>query len=193
MKLTRATGIIIAEDSGASLQRHVMELEKDKDVLQCAVDHGIEDYNLLVVGNKSLASKRDELKSRCEGLQVELAKTCFDVEKRVAALEAKVRSAKAHYIDVAAAGENRLIEFEGGPVGTLEGLHGLYGGNIWIIGGLCSPMHAGELLVEDCLHWLSDEISGLPDMFNSVNENFATAAIEGALAMAGDSIDLDVI
>jgi hypothetical protein len=30
-------------------------------------------------------------------------------------------------------------------------------------------------------------------MFRRVNENFATTAIEGALAMAGDSIDLDVV
>jgi hypothetical protein len=29
-------------------------------------------------------------------------------------------------------------------------------------------------------------LPGLPDMFSGVNENFATAAIEGALAMAGD-------
>jgi hypothetical protein len=28
-------------------------------------------------------------------------------------------------------------------------------------------------------------------MFSGVNENFATAAIEGALTMAGDSVDLD--
>jgi hypothetical protein len=69
----------------------------------------------------------------------------------------------------------------------------LYAGNVQIIGGLSSPMPAEEPLVEDYLRWLSDEISSLPDMFRSVNENFATAAIEGALAMAGDSIDLDVI
>jgi hypothetical protein len=37
-----------------------------------------------------------------------------------------------------------------------------------------------------------DEISGLLDVFSGVNENFATGTIEGALAMAGDSIDLDV-
>jgi hypothetical protein len=40
---------------------------------------------------------------------------------------------------------------------------------------------------------LSEEISGLPDMFSGVNENFTTAAIEGALAMAGDLVDLDVV
>jgi hypothetical protein len=40
---------------------------------------------------------------------------------------------------------------------------------------------------------VSEEISGLLDMFRGVNENFATAAIEGALAMVEDSIDLDVV
>jgi hypothetical protein len=59
---------IIAEDSRASLYRHVTELEKDKDALQHTVDHGIEDYDLLVTGNRSLLSERVELKSRCEGL-----------------------------------------------------------------------------------------------------------------------------
>jgi hypothetical protein len=69
----------------------------------------------------------------------------------------------------------------------------LYADNIWIIGGLRSAMPSEESSVEDYLRWLSDEISGLPDMFSSVNENFATAAIKGALTMAGDSIDLDVV
>jgi hypothetical protein len=54
-------------------------------------------------------------------------------------------------------------------------------------------MHAEVPLVEDYLCWLSDEISGLPDMLSGVNENFPTAAIEGALAMAGDSIDHDIV
>jgi hypothetical protein len=193
MKLTRVDGTIIAEDSGASLRRCVVELEKDKDTLQRTVDHGIKDYNLLVMGNKSLASERDELKSRCKGLQAELAKTRSNAEKRVAALEVKVRSAEAHSIDVASTGEKHLREFEGGPVRTLEELHRLYAGNVQIIGGLCSPMPAVETSVEDYLRWLSDEISGLPDMFGGVNENFATAAFEGGLTIVDDSIDLDVV
>jgi hypothetical protein len=68
MKLTRAAGSIIAEYSGASLYRHVTELENDKDVLQRTVEHGIEDYDLLVIGNRSLLFEHVELKSRCEGL-----------------------------------------------------------------------------------------------------------------------------
>jgi hypothetical protein len=34
---------------------------------------------------------------------------------------------------------------------------------------------------------------GLPDMFSGVNENFAIAAIEGALTMVRDSVDLAVV
>jgi hypothetical protein len=86
-----------------------------------------------------------------------------------------------------------LREYEDGLVQKLEELHRLYAGNAQIIGGLCSLMPAEEPSVEDYLRWLSDEISGLPDMFSGVNKNFATAAIEGALAMASDSIDLDVV
>jgi hypothetical protein len=105
----------------------------------------------------------------------------------------KVRSVEAHIIEVSSTGEKRLREFEGGLVQKLEELQGLYAGNVQIIGGLCSLMPTEEPSVEDYLRWLSDEISGLPDMFNDVNENFATTAIEGALAMAGDLIDLDVV
>jgi hypothetical protein len=65
--------------------------------------------------------------------------------------------------------------------------------NVQTIGGLCSQMPAGEPSADDYLHWLSVEITGLPDMFNGANENFATAVIEGALAMAGDSVDLDAV
>jgi hypothetical protein len=86
-----------------------------------------------------------------------------------------------------------LREFEGGLVRKLEELRRLYADNVQIICGLCSPMSAEELSVEDYLRWLSDEISGLPNMFNGVNENFATAAIEGALDVVGDLIDLDVV
>jgi hypothetical protein len=45
----------------------------------------------------------------------------------------------------------------------------------------------------DYLCWLLEVVSGLPEMFSGVNETFATAAIEGALVMAGDSVDLDVV
>jgi hypothetical protein len=68
----------------------------------------------------------------------------------------------------------------------------LYVDNVQIIGGLCSQISIEEAFVEDYLRCHS-EISGLPEMFSGVNENFATAVIEGALTMAGDSVDHDVV
>jgi hypothetical protein len=54
-------------------------------------------------------------------------------------------------------------------------------------------MPEGEPSTTNYLRWLSTEISGLLDMFGSVNENFATTAFEGALAMASDSVDLEAM
>jgi hypothetical protein len=54
------------------------ELEKDKDALQLDVDHGINDNNLLVTGNKNLSSERDELTSHCDDQHDELVKVRSD-------------------------------------------------------------------------------------------------------------------
>jgi hypothetical protein len=54
-------------------------------------------------------------------------------------------------------------------------------------------MPTGEPPAEDYLRWLSAEVTGLPDMFSGVNENFAPAVIEGALTMDADSVDLPVV
>jgi hypothetical protein len=67
----------------------------------------------------------------------------------------------------------------------------LYVRNVETIGDLCSQMPVGEPSAEDYLRWLSMEITGLPDMFSGVNEKFATATIEGDLAIARDSVDFD--
>jgi hypothetical protein len=40
---------------------------------------------------------------------------------------------------------------------------------------------------------VSTKISGLPDMFGGINENFITAAGEGVLVMAGSSVGLDAL
>jgi hypothetical protein len=56
--LARAAESIIAEDSGASLCRRIAELEEDTNTLQHIVDHSVEGYNLLVMGNKSLLSEQ---------------------------------------------------------------------------------------------------------------------------------------
>jgi hypothetical protein len=67
MRLTTTEETIITEDSGTLLREHITELEKDKNALQGAVNYGI-DYNLMVAGNKKLASEHYKLKHRCEGL-----------------------------------------------------------------------------------------------------------------------------
>jgi hypothetical protein len=108
MKLTRPTETIIAEDSGASLHKHIVELEKDKDTLQHAVDHGIEDYDLRMTANKNMSSENDELKNHCEGLYAELAKARSDTQKGIADHEVNVKFAKAHSIDIATDGEKHF-------------------------------------------------------------------------------------
>jgi hypothetical protein len=65
-----------------------------------------------------------------------------------------------------------------------------YERNVQSIIGLCSPMPEGENTVADYVRWLAMEVNSLPEVFFGVNENFASAAVEGALAMARDSVDL---
>jgi hemerythrin-like domain-containing protein len=129
--LSRAAKTIIAKHSRVPLCRRIVELQEDKNTLQRALDHSIKDYNLLVMGNKSLLSEHNELKCCCEDLQAALVKVCSDAKKRVSDLEAKVETAKAH-------GEEHLRDFEDGLVRKLEELHGLYFGNVWTIRVLCS-------------------------------------------------------
>jgi hypothetical protein len=193
MKLTRAVETIITEDDGASLQRRIVELDEVTGTLHRAMDNSTKDYNLVVAGNKKLGSQQDQLKHHCENLQAELAQVRSDTEKQVADLEARVKSAEARSIDAAAEGEKNLRDFKDGLVRKLEELGQLYADNVRTIEGLCSLMSVEEPSAEDYLRWLLEEAFGLPDMFSGVNENFATAMIEGALAMAGDSVDLDVV
>jgi hypothetical protein len=205
--LTKAAKAIIAEDSGASLHQCVVELEAENSqlkataaesagmisTLQCAVDIGVKDYALLMEGYKSLLAQRDDFHHHCEGLEVEVAEVGFDAKKKVADLEGRVKCAKAHSVDIAATGQERLRDFEDGLIRDLVELHALYECNTQTIGGLCSPMLEGEPSTADYLHWLSTEISGLLDMFGGVNENFITAAVEGALILASSSVDLDAL
>jgi hypothetical protein len=112
LKLTKAAKTIIAKDSRVPLCWRIAELEEDKNMLQCAVDHSVEDYNLLVMGNKSLLSERNELKCHCEELQVALAEARSNAKKRVVDLEVKVKTVKAH-------DEKRLRDFKDGLVRKL--------------------------------------------------------------------------
>jgi chromosome segregation ATPase len=191
--LTKDGETIITKDSGDSLQKCIVELESIKDALQRAMDQNSEDYDLMVVGTKKLASERDQLNLRCESLQVEVEQVCSNADKHIADLEAKVKSTKTCNTEIAAEGDKNLRDFESGLVQKLEGLREMYADKVRTIGGLCSPMSMEEPSTEDYLNRLSEEVAGLPDMFCGVNENFATSAIEGALALAGGSIDLDAV
>jgi hypothetical protein len=191
--LTKATKTIIAEDNGAPLYKHIAELEAEKNTLQHVVENRIEDYDLLLKRNKSLLADRDDFRYRCEDLQAELAEVRSGTKKKINDLEAKVESTEAHIADVAAVDEKRLKDFEDELVRELAKLRTLYVCNAQAIGGLCSSMPEDEPSATDYLRWLSTEISSLLDMFGGINENFATAAVEGALAMVGDSVDLEVV
>jgi hypothetical protein len=51
--LTRAAKTIITEDSGVPLGKSIAELKANKITPQRAVDNGVDDYNLLMMGNKA--------------------------------------------------------------------------------------------------------------------------------------------
>jgi hypothetical protein len=193
MKLAKVAENILAEDSGASLCEHIVELEKEWGALRLALDHSAEDYELVVAGSRKLSFECDQLKICFDNLQAELAQARSDTEKCISNLETKVASAEACSIEIAANGEKSLRDFQGVLVRQLKRVHDMYAERVQSIGGLCLMMLAGEPSVEDYANWLFEEVSSLPDVFSGVNENFATAAIEGALALAGDLVDLEVV
>jgi hypothetical protein len=166
MKLTKVIETIITEDSGASLRKRIAELKavnsqlkattaesaETSSMLQHAVDNGIEDYSLLMEGNKSFLAERKDFDYHCEDLKVELVEVRSNAKKRIANLEARVKSIEAHSIDVAGAGEKRLRDFEGGLIRGLAELRAMYVRNTRTMGVLCSLMPEGEPSVANYLH-----------------------------------------
>jgi hypothetical protein len=55
-------------------------------------------------------------------LEARLAKVRSDFATTIASLEAKIKSVEAHVVDMAAAGKNRLSDFEAELVKDLVGL-----------------------------------------------------------------------
>jgi hypothetical protein len=102
------------------------------------VDNGVDDYSLLMMGNKSLLAERDDFKYHCEDLKAELMEVHSEAKKRLADLEVRVKSTEACCVDIATAGEKQLREFKGGLIRDLKGLRELYVRNVQTIGGLCS-------------------------------------------------------
>jgi hypothetical protein len=150
-----------------------------------------EEYEVLQLGNASLLAERNDFQNQCEDLEARLVKARSDSATSIASLEAKMKSAEAHTVDVAAAGEKWLNDFEAELVRDLAGLQRLYICNVQVIRGLCSPMPEADPSTADYIRWLSMEVADLPEMFVGVNKNFVFAIVEGALVMAGESIDLD--
>jgi hypothetical protein len=140
------------EADNSQLEAIAAESTEAISMLHGTVNAGIEDYELLMDGNKSLLAECDDFRYHSEDLQAELAEVCSDAKKIIAILESKVKSTDGHSDDVAAAGEKRLRDFKGGLVRDLEELGELYVRNAQTIGGLCSLMPEGELSAMDYLH-----------------------------------------
>jgi hypothetical protein len=154
------------------------------------LDNAVEDYNLLMAGKESMLAERNDLCHHAEDLESKLAKVRAAAAVDVAALETKIMSTEVHNVDVAAAGEKHLKDFESEHVEDLVGLCKLYIRNINHIRGLCSPMPEGVPSTMVYIRWLSTEVIGILETFVGVNENFISAMVEGTLVMAGDSVDV---
>jgi hypothetical protein len=99
-------------------------------MLQRYVDAGVEDYNLLMEGNKSLLPEHNELCHRSDDMESKLAKVRSSAEEGIAGLEAKIRSVKDHNVDLASAGEKCLMDFESELIKDLVELCALYLRNV---------------------------------------------------------------
>jgi hypothetical protein len=152
--LTSATETIIAEDSRVPLGRHIVELEEDKNTLQHTLDHSIKDYNLLVMGNKSLLSERNELKCRCQDLHVALVEAHSNAKKTAADLDVKVKTMKAQ-------GEKCLRDLEDGLVRKIEELCGLFVGNVQTMGAYARRWSRRSPWLKASSPWPAMELSSL--------------------------------
>jgi hypothetical protein len=76
----------------------------------------------------------------------------------------KIKSFEGHNVDVAAAGEKHLKDFDDELVKDLVELRTLYIRNTNHIRGLCSSMLEGEPSTVDYIRWLLTEVTGVPEM-----------------------------
>jgi hypothetical protein len=184
---------ILDGDDGERLWKHVAELESKNCKLKSVVAEAAKVYDVLQLANVSLLDERNDTCYKCEDLEAEVKKVHSDSAMRIAALEAKVNSVKAHNKKVATASNNCLSDYETELTRDLVGLQKLYVCNVQSIGGLCSPMPEGDLSAMDYICWLSAEVASLPEMLASVNENFIFTVDEGTLMMAHQSVDLGAL
>jgi hypothetical protein len=80
------------------------------------------DYEVLQLEVSSLLVERNDFCYRCEDLEDELKKARSDSAVSIAALEAKVNSVEAHNVEVAAASDKQLSDFEAWLIRDLAGL-----------------------------------------------------------------------
>jgi hypothetical protein len=80
------------------------------------------DYEVLQLEVSSLLVERNDFRYRCEDLEDELKKARSDSVVSIAALEAKVKSVEAHNVEVAAASDKQLSDFEAWLIRDLAGL-----------------------------------------------------------------------
>jgi hypothetical protein len=80
------------------------------------MDNGVEDYILLMEGNKGHLAERIDFRHRCEDLKVVLAVVRSDATKRITDLEVRAMSVEAHSVNVDGASEKHLRDFEDGLV-----------------------------------------------------------------------------
>jgi hypothetical protein len=191
--LTKVVEKIIVEDSRETLQKCVAELESENSKLKATVVESAKEYEVLQLGNASLLAEHNDFCYRCEDLEVGIAKVHSDSVVSIASLEGEIKSVEAHVVDVAAASKKCLSDFEAELVKDLAGLWKLYVRNVQGIGGLCSPVPEVGSLAAYYIRWLSKEVAGLQEMFAGVNKNFISVAVEGALMMTEESIDLDTL
>jgi hypothetical protein len=116
MKLTKVAETIIIEDSSDSFWKRIAELERCKHALQCDVDLNAEDYDLVVAGNKKLASEHDQLNLCCKSLQAKVAQIHYDADQCITDLEAKVKSDETHSVEIVAEGDKNLRDFKNGHI-----------------------------------------------------------------------------
>jgi chromosome segregation ATPase len=172
--------------TATGLQKSIDSSAEDVTLMRWSLEAGIEDYDLLLEGNNSLLTECTTLRDHAADLESELAEARANATKDIATLETRVQSAKAHVVDIAAAGEKRLVDFEAELINDLADLRVAYECNIQSIEGLCSPMPEGEPSIADYRCCLTAEVTYLSE----ANENFVSSTVKGVLVMARGSIDL---
>jgi hypothetical protein len=147
------------EETNVQLKASEVEMRNNGDksgevvaLLSCQLEEELENYDLMKCGNDSLLVEGNTFRDRVANLESELAETKTSVAGDVPALEAKVASIEARFMDDAAAVDKHFVDFREELTGDLAGLREAYERNIQSLGGICSPPSDDTPSVEDYLH-----------------------------------------